>query len=146
MDVKIKKAIEQGYLKQRPNVKVGDRVKVNVKIQEKGKTRIQVFEGVVIAIKGSGISKTFTVRKISYGVGVEKIFPFHSPTIDSIEIIKRGKVRQSKLYYMRDRVGKRSMKIKNAQEYVDDVSASESVSAQDKASDSKKEEIEDSAE
>jgi len=117
MDVNIRKAIEESYLKNRPNVKVGDMVKVNVKIQEKGKTRIQVFEGVVIAMKGSGISKTFTVRKISYGIGVEKIFPFHSPFIDSIEIVKRGQVRQSKLYYMRNRVGKRSMKIKNSKEF-----------------------------
>lgn len=102
-----------------PKVKVGDRVKVNIKIEEKGKSRIQTFEGIVIAMKGNGITKTITVRKISYGVGVEKIFPIYSPSIDSIEIVKRGDVRRSKLYYMRQRVGKRSMKIKNARAYVD---------------------------
>lgn len=100
-----------------PAMQVGDRVQVNIKIIEKGKTRIQTFEGIVIAIKGSNLTRTITVRKISYGVGVEKIFPVYSPMIDTIKIVKRGDVRRSKLYYMRDRVGKRSMKIKNAKAY-----------------------------
>ena len=110
------KKIEEGFYKKRPDIKVGDLVRVHIKISEKGKERIQVFEGIVIATKGSGVSKTFTVRKISYGVGVEKIFPLHSPTIDKIEIIKRGKVRRSKLYYMRKKVGKQAMKIVSAQD------------------------------
>ncbi len=84
----------------------GDTVRVNVKIQEGDKSRIQVFEGVVIAIKRNGLSSTFTVRKVSVGYGVERIFPLYSPTIQTIEVVKRGRVRRAKLYYLRERKGK----------------------------------------
>jgi large subunit ribosomal protein L19 len=86
----------------------GDNVKVHVKVVEGTRSRIQVFEGVVIARKGDGIRETFTVRKISFGVGVERTFPLHSPVIETIEVTRRGKVRRAKLYYLRDRVGKKA--------------------------------------
>ncbi|MGB9622085.1 MAG: 50S ribosomal protein L19 [Brevinematia bacterium] len=87
--------------------KVGDQVRIHQIIKEaEGKERIQIFEGLVIAIKGSGISKTFTVRKVSYGVGVEKIFPYYSPLIAKVEVVRRFKVRKAKLFYLRDKVGK----------------------------------------
>ena len=89
-----------------PEVKIGETVKVHVKIREGERERIQTFEGTVIAIRGEGIAKTFTVRRISYGVGVERVFPFHSPNVAKVEHIRYGKVRRSKLYYLRDRVGK----------------------------------------
>ena len=88
------------------NFSVGDTVKVFFKIVEGTTERIQVFEGIVIAKSNSGIRKTFTVRKISYGVGVERIFPMHSPRIEKIEVVRRGRVRRAKLYYLRSRVGK----------------------------------------
>lgn len=84
----------------------GDTVKVHTKVVEGDSERIQIFDGVVIARRGSGVSETFTVRKISYGVGVERVFPVHSPRIDKIEVVKSGKVRRAKLYYLRDRQGK----------------------------------------
>ena len=87
-------------------VKVGDTVRVHVKVKEGSRERIQVFEGTVIAKKHGGITETITVRRISYGVGVEKVFPLHSPTIDKIEVVRHGIVRRAKLYYLRDRVGK----------------------------------------
>ncbi|MDR1663015.1 MAG: 50S ribosomal protein L19 [Endomicrobium sp.] len=86
--------------------KPGDQVKVYFKIVEGGNERIQIFEGVVIRIKGSGFSKTFTVRKISFGIGVERIFPINSPRIDKVEIVRHGKVRRAKLYYLRNLSGK----------------------------------------
>ena len=89
-----------------PKLVIGDTVKVHVKVKEGSRERIQVFEGTIIAKKHGGISETFTVRRISYGVGVEKVFPVNSPTIDKIEIVRKGKVRRAKLYYLRDRVGK----------------------------------------
>ena len=85
---------------------VGDTVRVHVKIVEGQRERIQMFEGTVIAIKGSGISKTFTVRRLSYGVGVERVFPMHSPNVVDVKVVRSGKVRRAKLYYLRDRVGK----------------------------------------
>ena len=85
---------------------VGDTVKVNVRIKEGDKYRIQAFEGTVIAKKHGGISETFTVRRVAHGVGIERVFPVHSPVVDSVEVIRHGKVRRSKLYYLRDRVGK----------------------------------------
>jgi len=94
-----------------PEFNVGDTVKVFAKIKEGNKERIQAFEGVVIARKNGGISETFTVRKFSYGVGVEKTYPLHSPKIDHIEVLKKGEVRRAKLYYLRERSGK-SAKIK----------------------------------
>lgn len=104
-------SLEKAQLKKRPEVKVGDTVKLHIKIKEGSKERIQIFEGVVISIKGSGLSKNIVVRKISYGVGVEKIVPLHAPTLEKIEVVKRGSVRKSKLYYLRDRVGKRALKV-----------------------------------
>ena len=89
-----------------PEFRVGDTVRVDVKIKEGNKERIQAFEGVVISRKGGGISETFTVRKKSAGIGVERIFPMHSPKIAKVEVKRQGKVRRAKLYYLRDRVGK----------------------------------------
>ena len=87
-------------------VKVGDTVRVHVKVKEGSRERIQVFEGTVIAKKHGGITETITVRRISYGVGVEKVFPVNSPSIDKIEVVRNGAVRRAKLYYLRGRVGK----------------------------------------
>ena len=104
--------IENNQLKEDlPELNSGDSVKVNVKVSEGNRERIQTFEGVIISINGVGISKTITVRKLSFGVGVERIFPVHAPIVESIEIQRKGKVRRSKLYYLRDRIGK-SAKIK----------------------------------
>ncbi len=89
-----------------PAFNVGDTVKIHVKIKEGSRERIQMFEGTVIAKKHGGINETFTVRRISYGVGVERTFPVNSPKIANIEVVRRGKVRRAKLYYLRDRVGK----------------------------------------
>ncbi|MBO2532340.1 LSU ribosomal protein L19P [Planifilum fulgidum] len=89
-----------------PEFKAGDTVRVHVKVLEGQRERIQVFEGVVIQRRGSGISETFTVRKVSYGVGVERTFPLHSPRIDKIEVVRRGKVRRAKLFYLRKLQGK----------------------------------------
>lgn len=89
-----------------PDFRAGDTVKVHVRVVEGGRQRIQVFEGVVIARNGAGIRASFTVRKISFGVGVERVFPLHAPIIDNIEVTRRGDVRRAKLYYLRDRVGK----------------------------------------
>lgn len=89
-----------------PEFRAGDTVRVHVKVIEGQRERIQVFEGAVIKRRGTGISETFTVRKLSFGVGVERTFPIHSPKIDKIEVRRRGKVRRAKLYYLRDRVGK----------------------------------------
>ncbi len=89
-----------------PVVNVGDTVKVHVKIKEGEKYRIQVFEGTVIAKKHGGINETFTVRRVAHGCGIERVFPVHSPVVDKVELVRSGKVRRSKLYYHRDRVGK----------------------------------------
>ncbi|MEG1777612.1 MAG: 50S ribosomal protein L19 [Angelakisella sp.] len=96
-----------------PEVNVGDSVRVQVKIKEGERERLQAFEGTVIAKKHGGIAETFTVRRLSHGVGVERVFPIHSPNVSSVEIIRSGRVRRSKLYYLRDRVGK-SAKVKEA--------------------------------
>ena len=93
--------------KEVPEINVGDTVKVHVRIQESAdKYRIQVFEGTVIAKKHGGISETFTVRRVAHGVGIERVFPVHSPAVDKVEIVRRGVVRRAKLYYLRGRVGK----------------------------------------
>ena len=105
------KALNEQQLKNVPQVEVGDTVRVHVKVKEGSRERIQVFEGTVIAKKHGGIEETITVRRLSYGVGVEKVFPVHSPSIDHIEVVRRGKVRRAKLYYLRERVG-RSAKLK----------------------------------
>ena len=94
-----------------PEINIGSTVRVHVKIREGERERIQVFEGTVIAKKGSGISSTFTVRRVAYGCGVERVFPVHSPNVAKVELVRNGKVRRSKLYYLRDRVGK-SAKVK----------------------------------
>ena len=101
------KSIEHEQLKSKiPDLKIGNTVKVHVKIKEGNKERIQVFEGIIIKVQGSGVNKTFTVRKISYGVGVEKTFLIHSPLVEKVELVRVGKARRAKLFYLRDRVGK----------------------------------------
>jgi len=97
---------KQGMRKDVPRVQSGDTVRVHVKIVEGDKERIQIFEGIVIGLSGGGLRETFRVRKISYGIGVERIFPMHSPRLDKIEVVKKGRVRRAKLYYLRDRKGK----------------------------------------
>ena len=95
------------YMKEEaPSVRVGDTVRVHIRVKEGSRERIQVFEGTVIAKKHGGIEETITVRRISYGVGVEKVFPVHSPSIDTIQVVRNGAVRRAKLYYLRGRVGK----------------------------------------
>lgn len=103
------KALEQEQLKTNlPDLEIGSFVKVHVKVKEGNRERLQVFEGTIIAKKGEGLKETFTVRRISYGVGVERIFPVHSPKIDHIDVVRKGKIRRAKLYYLRERVGKAS--------------------------------------
>lgn len=97
--------------KDMPTVNVGDTVKVYVKIKEGDKFRNQIFEGTVIAKKHGGINETFTVRRVAHGCGIERVFPIHSPIVDKVELVRAGKVRRAKLYYLRDRVGK-SAKVK----------------------------------
>ncbi len=101
------KSIEHEQLKSTiPDLKVGNTVKVHVRIKEGNKERIQVFEGIIIKVQGAGVNKTFTVRKTSYGVGVEKTFLVHSPLVEKVELVRVGKARRAKLFYLRDRVGK----------------------------------------
>jgi large subunit ribosomal protein L19 len=103
------KAAVAGHIKADPPVfEIGDMVRVHVKIKEGARERVQVFEGLVIAKKHGGVSETFTVRRVSYGIGVEKVFPVHAPNIAKVEVVRRGKVRRAKLYYLRGRVGKRA--------------------------------------
>ncbi|HIU43667.1 MAG TPA: 50S ribosomal protein L19 [Candidatus Ventrousia excrementavium] len=102
----IKRLTEPQLKENAVNFNVGDTVRVHAKIKEGNRERIQVFEGTVIALKHGGIQETVTVRRMSYGVGVEKTFPVHSPNIEKIEVVRRGKVRRAKLYYLRGRVGK----------------------------------------
>lgn len=102
------KMISAGQTKDLPDVKSGDTVKVHFKIVEGKTERIQIYEGLVIAIKNAGAGKTFTVRKNSYGVGVERVFPMHSPRIEKIEVVRYGKVRRGKLYYIREKIGKKA--------------------------------------
>lgn len=101
------KLIESKFIKKDvPQFNIGDTVDVAVKIVEEGKTRLQTFEGIVIARAGSGLTETFTVRKVSYGEGVEMVFPLHSPSIDKVEVVKKGDVNRAKLYYLKKKVGK----------------------------------------
>lgn len=101
------KELEAQQLKsEKPEVNVGDTVRVHVKIKEGSRERIQVFEGIVIAKRHGGLEETITVRRLAYGVGVEKVFPIHSPLIEKVETVRTGFVRRAKLYYLRDRVGK----------------------------------------
>ncbi|MBC5647120.1 50S ribosomal protein L19 [Christensenella tenuis] len=108
------RAVEAEQLKtDLPAMKVGDTVKVYVKVVEGTRERLQAFEGYLIAKKGGGLSETITVRRVSYGIGVERTFPIHSPRVDKIEVLRHGRVRRAKLFYLRDRVGK-AAKIKEA--------------------------------
>ena len=101
------KIISQASLREEvPQFNIGDTVRVDVNIREGERERIQQYEGTVIARKGSGISETFTVRRVSYGVGVERVFPLHSPNVKAVKVVRRGRVRRAKLYYLRNRVGK----------------------------------------
>ena len=107
-------AFTKNYMKEQPpQVAIGDTVRVHIRVKEGSRERIQVFEGTVIAKKHGGIEETFTVRRISYGIGVEKVFPLHAPSIEKVEVVRHGKVRRAKLYYLRDRVGK-AAKVKEA--------------------------------
>ena len=99
-----------------PDFRPGDTVKVHVRVVEGGKERVQVFQGNVIRRQGSGLQETYTVRKLSYGVGVERTFPLHTPTVSKIEVVRRGDVRRAKLYYLRDRVGK-AAKVREKREF-----------------------------
>jgi large subunit ribosomal protein L19 len=111
------KMVEQEYTKKElPAFGVGDTIKVLTRIPEGDKVRLHPFEGVVIARKGTGIHTSFTMRKISYGEGVERVFPLYSPTIDRIEVLKRGKVRRARLYYLRGKIGKHATKIESREE------------------------------
>ena len=107
------KELTKSQLKEMPPVLVGDTVKVHVKVKEGARERIQVYEGIVIAKKHGGIEETITVRRMSYGIGVEKVFPLHAPSVEKVEVVRKGKVRRAKLYYLRDRVGK-AAKVKEA--------------------------------
>ena len=102
------KHVESKFLKKLPDFKVGDVIKMKVKVQEADKVRLHPFEGTVIRMSGSGMNATFTVRKISFGEGVERIFPYHSPVIDDLKVISHGKVNRARLYYLRGRIGKRA--------------------------------------
>lgn len=106
--------ISQSSLKnETPELNIGDTVKVHVRIKEGDKYRIQIFEGTIIAKKHGGIQETFTVRRVAHGCGIERVFPVHSPIVDKVEIVRKGKVRRAKLYYLRDRMGK-AAKVKEA--------------------------------
>lgn len=108
----IVKEITRSQIKERTAFKVGDGVKVFTKVREGDKERIQIFAGIVIAFKGEGISEAFTVRRIASGVGVEKVFPLHSPNIEKVDVERESVVMKSRLYYLRDRIGKRATKVK----------------------------------
>jgi large subunit ribosomal protein L19 len=117
----------------RPPFKVGDGVRVHTKVREGDKERIQVFAGIVIARKGHGIHETFTVRRISYGEGVEKVFPVHSPNVEKIEVERESKTMRARLYYLRDRVGKRAVQVKAMRRTEGTQAASEVVPAETEA-------------
>ena len=109
--------IEEKFFRKLPNFGVGDTVKMMVKVAEADKVRLHPFEGIVIRKTGKGLKGTFTVRKISFGEGVERVFPLHSPVIESLHVVSRGSVKRAKLYYLRDKVGKKS-RVKTQQEVV----------------------------
>jgi large subunit ribosomal protein L19 len=111
MNQDIFKKINEKDLKKRPEIKVGDTVKLHMKIREGSKERTQIFEGVVISQSGSGKDSTLTVRKISYGVGVERVVPLQSPTLIKVEVVKRGSVKKSKMFFLRKRIGKSALKV-----------------------------------
>lgn len=151
------KSIEHEQLKSKiPDLKVGNTVKVHVRIKEGNKQRIQIFEGIIIKVQGAGVNKTFTVRKISYGVGVEKTFLIHSPLVEKVELVRVGKARRAKLFYLRDRIGKaaktkemlgariedKEIIIKGEEAPVEEVVVSEEVTATEKVEDVKTEVVE----
>jgi len=111
----LRKNVLDKYKKEWPNFSVGDTIKVHYKIKEGDKQRIQIYEGTVISIRGSELDKTMVVRRVAHNIGVERIFPFYSPFIDSIEVVRKGKVRRAKLFYLRDKSGKEG-KIKESRE------------------------------
>ena len=112
------RAVQEKYAKKEiPDFRVGDTVKVHVKVKEGDKERIQAFEGVVIRKRGSGTDATFTVRKVSYGIGIERTFPLYAPVVEKIEVLKRGIVRRARLYYLRERKGK-AARIKEKKEWM----------------------------
>ena len=115
----IEKIRQEGLKKNVPTLKAGDTVRVHTKIKEGDKERIQIYEGTVLRTKGHGREATFTVRKISYGVGVERVFPLHSPMIDKVEVVSHGKVRRARIYYLRDLSGKKA-RIEGAQTFTTD--------------------------
>ncbi len=100
---------------ERPDITVGDTVRLHLKIKEGNKERIQIFEGIVLSLSGTGETKTMTVRKMSGGIGVEKVIPLNMPTMEKVEIVKKGKVRKAKLYFMRNKIGKRAMDVKTSE-------------------------------
>lgn len=102
----LKTIVQDSLKKELPQFEIGDTVRVDVNIREGDHERIQAFEGTVIARKGSGVSETFTVRRVSYGVGVERVFPIHSPNVKAVKVIRKGNVRRAKLYFIRSKVGK----------------------------------------
>ncbi|HEY8499749.1 MAG TPA: 50S ribosomal protein L19 [Clostridia bacterium] len=103
------RAIEKENMKENlPDLRIGDFVRVGVKVKEGSRERLQVFEGYIIGMHGRGVRRAIVVRRLSFGIGVERVFPIHSPKVDNIEIVRRGKVRRAKLYYLRDRVGKKA--------------------------------------
>ena len=115
------KSVEHEQLKNKiPDLKIGDTVRVHQKIKEGNRERIQVFEGIIIKKQNGGVNQTFTVRKISYGVGVEKTFLVHSPLVEKVEVVRVGKARRAKLYYLRDRVGKAAKTKENAWARIED--------------------------
>ena len=124
---KMLKLVESKFLKKDvPQFNIGDTVDVQLKIVEEGKSRIQTFEGIVIARAGSGLTETFTVRKVSYGEGVEMVFPIHSPSIDNVKVVKKGDVRRAKLYYLKRKIGKET-KVEEKIEHAGSNSASPQV-------------------
>lgn len=141
MNTELLLKVEQQYLRKVPNINVGDLVEVHTIVREKNRQRIQVFKGLIIAIKGSGIRKTFTVRKISAGIGVERIFPLHSPNIQKIVIVKKGNVSRSKLYYLRNRIGKKALKVKVSDEALKDFYAEGEEASQDMVEEKEEEKV-----
>ena len=127
---KIKMVEEQYTKKDIPQFHVGDMVKVMVKITEADKVRLHPFEGVVIAKKGAGVRSNFTVRKVSYGEGIERVFPLYSPNIERIEIVRKGKPRRAKLYYLRKRIGKRATEVASGETDANKAAAPENKTAE----------------
>ena len=107
--------VTRAQLRDWPAFRPGDTIRVHVRIREGDKTRVQPFEGVVIGRRGRAVQETFTVRKVSFGIGVERIFPVHSPSIESVEVVRAGRVRRAKLYYLRGKKGKKAARIKEAE-------------------------------